>query len=300
MPDLSVLIPNRNSPFLTPTIKDLLAKSEREIEVIINVDEKWPQEIVDDKRVIYIHRGAPIGMRQGINSCAAIARGKYIMKIDDHCLVGQGFDRILIENHQDNWVQIPRRYSLDAENWCINETRPHRDYMSLCFPLKGKEHDWGMHGVEWWSRQKERDGKPEYDIDDTPSMQGSCYFMTKDWFDNHLHGLSEVGYGQFSQEAQEVGNKTWLLGGAVKINKKTYYAHLHKGKTYGKMYNISGFNDETVRSSNWSAKHWMNDEEPGMFKKFEWLINEKFPGMPGWEPNWKEIWAQQLAEGWPA
>src|SRR3990167_4915175 len=101
---LSCIIPNRNSQFCTPTIKDLLSKAEGEIEVIVNVDEQWPVPIVEDKRVIYIHPSSPKGMRAGINAGIAIAKGKYVMKIDDHCLVGQGFDRILAENHQDNWV----------------------------------------------------------------------------------------------------------------------------------------------------------------------------------------------------
>src|ERR1035437_9651611 len=153
MIDLSVLIPNRNSPFLTKTIKSILDNAVTSIEVIINVDENWPAEIVKDERVAYIHPNSPIGLRQGINACAKLAKGKYLMKTDDHCLFGPGFDKILIENHlQDNWVQIPRRYALDAENWKIEERTDNKypvDYMYIDFPLKGKEHDDGMHGVPW-------------------------------------------------------------------------------------------------------------------------------------------------------
>lgn len=297
MPELSVIIPNRNSPFTTKTIQDILEKSVGEVEIIVNVDENWPDPLFDDKRVTYIHPGTPRGMRWGINAAVALAKGKYIMKTDDHCMFAQGFDKMLIENHlEDNWVQIPRRYSLDAENWKINEGRPFRDYHYLCFPAKGKAHDEGMHGVEWWSRQKERSA-PEYDIDDTPSLQGSCWFMTKNHFDNFLHGLSEEGYGTFSQESQEIGLKTWLGGGRMVVNKKTWYAHLHKGNHYGKMYHLSrADNSEQVEGTNWSAKHWMNNEEPGMIHTMEWFVTEKFPNMPTWEPNWKEIWASTKGE----
>lgn len=288
MIELSVIIPNRNSPFTTKTIQDVLKNAGCNVEVIVNVDEKWPETLVEDDNVHYIHPSSPIGLRQGINNCVKLAKGKHIMKTDDHCSFGPNFGKILIENHlEDNWVQIPRRYSLDAENWKINESRPFRDYMYIDFPRKGKAHDDGMHGVEWWERQKERTDS-KYDIDDTPSMQGSCYFMTKSHFDNFLHGLSEEGYGQFSQESQEIGFKTWLGGGAMKVNKKTWYAHLHKGKQYGRMYSVPGFNDYTVKASNWSAEHWLNDREPGMIHKFEWFVDEKFPGMPGWPQDWKE------------
>lgn len=285
---VSVIIPNRNSPFVTKTIEDVLAKAEGEIEVIVNIDENWPDILVEDKRVTYIHPGNTRGMRWGINSCAALAKGKYLMKTDDHCAFGQGFDRILTQNHlEDNWVQIPRRFSLDAENWKINESRPYRDYMYLCYPQKGKKHDDGMHGVEWWERQRER-ADPKYDVDDTPSLQGSCWFLSKNYFDNFYHGMSEEGYGQFAQEAQEISMKSWLGGGAVKINKKTWYAHLHKGKTYGRMYK---FDDRAnVAGINWSAQHWMNNKEPGMIHDIAWFVEEKFPGMPTWPPNWKELW----------
>jgi hypothetical protein len=110
--------------------------------------------------------------------------------------------------------------------------------------------------------------------------------MTKYHFDNFLHGMSEVGYGTFSQEPQEIGNKTWLGGGAVKVNKKTWYAHLHKGKRYGRMYNQN--HNEIVEAHRWSAKHWMNNEEPNMVHKIDWLI-EKFWPVPTW-PDEREKW----------
>ncbi len=295
MVDLSVCIPNRNSPFLAKTIQDVLDHAGCEVEVIVNIDENWVNWEVNDSRVRYIHPSAPVGLRQGINNCVALAKGKYIMKVDDHCAFGENFGKILIENHlEDNWVQIPRRYALDAENWKIEERTDDKypiDYMYQDFPRKGKANDDGTHGVEWRERRNERN-TPEYEIDDTPSWQGSCYFMTKNYFDNFLHGLHEEGYGQFAQEAQEIGFKTWLGGGAVKVNKKTWYAHLHKGNHYGRFYKMPGGN---VEADSWSASHWLNNEEPNMIHTFEWFIDEKFPGMPGWDKDWKE----QIKEmGW--
>lgn len=282
-PQLTVCIPNRNCPFTTNTIEDVLKNAGCSVEVIIHVDEDWPFSFVNDIRVHYIHPASPAGLRNSINAIVRNAQGKYILKTDDHCAFGKDFGRILIENHKDNWVQVPRRYALDAENWKIEERTDNKypiDYMYIDFPLKGKEHDDGMHGVPW-----KRPDREKYEIDDTPSMQGSCYFMTKDYFENTLHGLSEEGYGQFAQESQEIGFKTWLGGGELKVNKKTWYAHLHKGNRYGRMYKFPG---GTVKASNWSAEHWLNDREPGMIHKFEWLIDEKFPGMPSWPENWKE------------
>ena len=283
---LSVLIPNRNSPFLTKTIEDVLRNAGCEVEVIVNVDELWPDKLLTDSRVTYIHPAQPVGLRQGINNCAKLAKGEYIMKTDDHCAFGKDFGKILIENHQPNWVQVPRRYALDAENWKIEERTDGKypiDYMSLCYPQLGKEHDDGFHGIDWRQRREERNA-PEYDIDDTPSIQGSCYFMEKDWF-NKLNLLDETGYGQFSQEAQEVTLKTWLSGGSVKVNKKTFYCHLHKGSRYGRFYQMPG---GIVEGSNWSSLHWINNEEPNMKYPFSWFIDTKFPNMPEWTPDWEQ------------
>lgn len=80
--------------------------------------------------------------------------------------------------------------------------------------------------------------------------------------------------------------KTWLGGGKVMTNKKTWYCHLHKGKTYGRGYHQDS--QEIVNAHNWSAHHWVHDEEPNMIHKFAWFIDEKFPGMPTWPADWKE------------
>lgn len=296
MIDLSVCIPNRNSPFTAKTIEDVLRNAGCSVEVIVNVDEDWPDPLVEDERVHYIHPSAPVGLRQAINSCVALAKAKYIMKTDDHCCFGENFGKILIENHlEDNWVQIPRRYALDAENWKIEERKDNKypiDYMYIDFPRKGKDHDDGMHGVPWKRELWQQYVLDKNEVDDTPSMQGSCYFMTRDYFLNGLKGLSEEGYGQFAQESQEIGFKTWLGGGALKVNKKTWYAHLHKGSRYGRFYHFPG---GTVEASNWSAEHWLNDREPNMIHKFAWFIDEKFPGMPSWPADWKE---QIRGMGW--
>lgn len=286
--DLSVIIPERNELFLNQTINDILSKAVTDIEVIVNVDEKWP-ELLNDKRITYIHPASPRGMRAGINAGIDIAKGKYIMKVDGHCMFDQGFDKVLQDNTQDNWLVIPRRYSLDAEKWERNLTRPTRDYHYLCFPQREKEHDWGMHGVEWHSRDNER-SDPKYDIDDTMSWQGSCWFANKEYFLKHVGRLDDrvETYSTFAQEPEEIGLKYWLGDGEIKINKKTWYAHLHKGKQYGRMYHAD---TNTVASHNWSAKHWMSGEEPGL-KPISWLV-EKFWPVPTW-PEDRSLWVSPI------
>ena len=231
---ITIIIPSRNEIFLKKTIEDLLEKSRGDIEIIAVLDGYWPltEEIVNDKRVKYLHRGRARGMRNGINSAVAISNGEYIMKIDAHCMVDEGFDLKLLADMKDDWVVVPRRKRLDAENWCIQDVgKPDVDYEFVTNP---KTDD--MHGKIWTQRALER---KDILIDDCPTFQGSCWFMKKDYF-NDLELMDEKTYGMFFNEAQEISFKAWLSGGRVMVNKKTWYAHLHKGSKYGRGYSIGG------------------------------------------------------------
>lgn len=288
---VSVIIPARNERFLTKTVNDLLDKASGDIEVIAVLDGYWPggelEPLPERKNLTILHRGISRGMRASINAAASVAKGKYLLKCDAHCMFQEGYDEILKTNCDENWIVIPARYSLDPENWTIERNgKPRRDYHYLCYPDPNKEHDGGMHGVEWWQRGKDY-SDPKYDVDDNMSFQGSCWFMHKKWFTDFLGGMSEVGYGTFSQEPQEIGNKTWLGGGAVKVNKKVWYAHLHKGKRYGRMYSISS--QEVINGHNYAAHYWMHNLWEKRIHNIDWLV-EKFWPVPTWAENWKELY----------
>lgn len=280
---VSVLIPSRNERYLGNTIKDLFVKAETEIEVIAVLDGYWPDPPIEDHpNLTLLHRSEDQGMRDAINSAAAISRGKYLLKSDAHCLFGQGFDRILMADCEDNWMVIPRRLSLDGENWGIlkNGKAP-IDYHFLSYPY-AKLDQIGMHGQVWAERAKER---AEVLIDDEMSTQGSCWFMTKRHF-NRIGPMQEEGYGRFVQEAQELGLKTWLGGGRMVINKKTFYAHWHKGKAVGRGYFID--KREMIRGAKYAADFWMNNRWDKRVHDIEWLIDKFWP-VPTWPDNWKEL-----------
>jgi len=290
MSRVSILIPSRNEKFLTKTIKDLLAKAAGEIEIIVNVDENYPEEGLVDG-VTYLHPPKPIGMRPGINTCALAATGDWFLKLDGHCMLSEGFDVVLKENCDQDWIAVPSRYSLDPVNWAIEKNgKPRRDYHFLSSPIGGlmKRNDYTMHGVEWWARCKERLNKSEYDIDDEMSSQGSCWFISRRLW-NQFGGMHVEGYGTFTNEFQELGLQAWLGGGRVIINKKAWYAHLHKGKQYGRMYHLD--EAEKRRGQRYCATYWMNNKWEKRVHDFEWLIDKFWP-VPDWPENWKELHAQ--------
>lgn len=291
MAKVSVIIPARNERFLTETVQDIFNKARGDIQVIVNLDGYWPDPILpDDKRLILIHQGTSKGMRHGINSAAAVATGDYLLKCDAHCMFDEGFDVKLVENYfEDNWIVIPRRYSLDPEAWTTRPKTP-IDYHYLDCPLTNTEY-FQFHGCVWPERARER-LDPQFDIDETMSFQGSLWFMSmKHW--NWLGNMSEVGYGTFSQEPQEIGNKTWLGGGKIMTNKKTWYAHLHKGSQYGRMYSIG--KHEVVQGHIYSAEYWMNNSWEKQVYPIEWLVDKFWP-VPKWPDNWRDLleeWRKQ-------
>jgi len=277
MDKVSIVIPARNEQFLTSTIRDLLAKAQGDIEVIAVLEGYWPDQMVDDPRVHYIHSEKPRGMRGAINAGAAIAKGKYLMKCDAHCMFDEGYDLKLIADLEPNWIAVPRRYSLDAENWTRVEKKA-IDYMFLCYP--NDKNDFGgpsLHGRPWSEKQNDAELKDVL-IDDLMSAQGSCWIMHKDYF-HQLELLDDVNYGHFCFEFQEIGLKCWLSGGRVIRNKKTWYAHLHKGRKYGRGWPLGrGVLDKGAKFSNqWmDIKNWQ-----GQDRDIRWLIHEFWP-VPTW------------------
>lgn len=269
--ETSIVIPARNEQFLNKTIEDLLAKARGEIEIIAVLDGYWPDPIVRDDRVHYIHFTEPRGMRPCLNAGVEIAQGKYVMKLDAHCMVAEGFDVILAGSCGVNWICVPTRHRLDAENWCVdNGGRPPINYLYL-----DPAND-GMNFKEW--RDKNRDRSLDaLEVDDILSCQGSCYFLPRAYW-HELELLDTEKYGTFRKDPQEVCFKAWLSGGRVVRIKQTWYAHLHKGKRYGRGYSTSrpdwAKGDEYV-------KRWYTDEAwDKTTKPWSWLM-EKFSDMPG-------------------
>ena len=305
---LSIVIPSRNEKFLRQTILDVLSNATGEIEIFPVLDgyELPPEEIVTDPRVHYLRLSLGDNnchKREAINMMVDICKGEYIMALDAHCMMAKGFDEQLIKDHESNWVQVPRRHRLDADNWCIQEqsdSRPPIDYEYLMFPLDSgktpnnprepkKDGHPSLHGFKWDQRTLARANIP---IDEAMTIQGSIWFMTKKYF-KELGLMQTEGHNGWFQDGEEVGFKTWLSGGEVMVNKNTWYAHLHKGKHYGRMYPTS--KEAIKKGEDYWYDFFVNNRWDKRIHDFEWLI-EKFWPLPNWPTDWKKrLWPQETA-----
>ncbi len=283
---VSIVIPSRNEQFLQKTIQDLLLKAQGDIEIIAILDGYWPpaNEIIDDRRVNYLHYSKPKGMRNAINKGVLLARGEYILKTDAHCMFAEGYDIALKADCEKNWVVVPRRLRLDPFKWEIIETdKPPVDYMYLAYPEdKSVWGGKGLQGKEWREKNLITDTLPL--IDDLMTSQGSCWFMFREYYD-YLELMDEESYGSFAKEMQEIGLKAWLSGVHSKmvVNKKTWYAHWHKPKENGRGYSLSNkeFEKGSAETLKWLAKY----KEPKAWHKqtmmLSWLLKH-FRPVPTW------------------
>ena len=254
---LSIIIPSYKDPLLQKTIDSLLENAEGEIEIIAVLDGYWPEPFLkDDKRVKVIHFGENQGMRNAINSGVSISKGEYLMKCDSHCIFGKGYDRIILETIEDNWVVIPRRYFLDTEKWEVMDLPP-VDYEKFCIDRKLNK----FTGINWKNRAEER---KDIMIDENMTMQGSCWIMSRKHWENAIGELSSEGYGTFAQEPIEITMKTFVAGGKIMSNKNTWYAHKHR--SFDRTYTFS--RKEIASGNDYSLNLW-KDEYEKMRKKWK-------------------------------
>jgi hypothetical protein len=291
MPLVSVVIPSRNERFLGKTIEEVLGKARGDVECIAVLDGYWPTPpLPGDPRLHIVHRGAPMGMRPGITAAIGVSRGEFVMKLDGHCMLSEGFDVELAKDCADDWVVVPRRHRLDADAWTCDTSKV-VDYHFLSYPLERPEDPHcGLHGQEWNERRRAR---AEILLDDEMSSQGSCWFTTRAHWDRLLNPLDATNYGTFAQEFQEIGCKTWLSGGAVKINKRAWYAHLFKGKKYGRGYSMS--DTRSPEGKAFCNRFWMLDQWKERKHDLRWLI-ERFSPVPTWPADLDEAFARARKE----
>ncbi len=299
MSKTSIIIPCRVETYqvspgvsiLARTVQDIYEKATGEFEVIVAFDGPPYTSLPDYPNLIRMDMPWA-GTKPAINAAADIATGKYLFKVDAHCMFAKGFDEVLQQGMQDNWVVMPRFYVLDAEKWQWQDDRFY-DYFFLPCPFTYKRGFLFQAGGHWKDRTRARlDVAP---LDENMKLHGSAFFMAKDYFMNCLGGLSSVGSGTWNGEDAEITFKTWLgpWDGKVVVNKDTWYAHMHRGGQRPREWHVSF--DEAYASARWTAKYWMSNSWGQRVRDIEWLIDKFWP-VPGWPDDWRELYGQWLRD----
>ena len=293
--ELSILIPARNEMFLKNTVEDILKNIEADTEVIVTLDGSWPVEPIkqhDMVNLIYVPK--PIGHRAATNLACKLSRAKYVMKVDAHCSFDSGFDRKMIEDMQDDWTMVPVMKNLHAFDWVCTDcgNRRYQGPSGKCPECGGEEKrdvlwrakrspnstsyrfDKNLKFQYWGDYKKKQKG----DLVETMSLQGSCFMMTrKKYWDLNI---CDEAHGLWGQQGTEVALKTWLSGGRVIVNRKTWYAHMFRtqGGDFGFPYPLSGREVQGARKH--SRELFINGKWDKARYNLDWLINKFKP--PEW------------------
>jgi len=277
---LSIIIPSRTEKFLNNTIQNVLDNATGEIEIFPVLDGygDTPYEKIIDPRVKYISlpNNGQLQKRMGINAAVSISKGKYVMTLDAHCAVAEGFDEVLAKDCDDDWVVVPRRHRLEVEGWVSTSwEKPPIDYEYFMWQKITKDNR--LSGYKWDVKTLAR---KDVLIDDIMTIQGSTWFMTRKWFDK-MRFMKIAGYSGWGQEGEEIVMETWLRGGRVVVNKNTWYSHLHKGKRHGRMYHWRKRDIQV--SYDYAYQYWVHDNK-------DWFINyiNRFMPIPNWPENWQD------------
>jgi glycosyltransferase involved in cell wall biosynthesis len=306
--DLSIIIPARNEMFLAKTIEDILEHSEANIEVITVLDGEWADPSIkqhDKVNVIYVPKS--IGQRAATNIAVKLARGKYVMKVDAHCSFEQGFDRKMIEGFKivgDNVTMVPIMRNLWAFDWkcykcgwkkyqgptpekCPDCGRTHRLRRKMVWIGKHNPQSWSycfdkephfQYFEEYKHRASTKEDK-KTGFTETMSLQGSCFVTTKEKYQEL--NLCDEDFGSWGNQGIEVACKTWLSGGRVLVNHRTWYAHMFRtqGGDFGFPYDQGGRAVDKTKKNVWNF--FLNGKSDKQIYPISWLV-EKFWPVKGW------------------
>lgn len=308
--DLTVMIPARNEEFLGRTIQDVLEHIKGNTEIIVILDGYLPDPpLRPDPRVTIIYNPVAVGQRGATNQAVRIAKGKYVMKIDAHVALDDGFDVKMLDAYKrldDNVTMIPLMRNLHCFDFVCPDG--HRRYQGNSGPCETcqkpttKDIVWipktspqtftfrfdkTMH-FQYFGELAKRpenirgalcnDGTYETKFRETPSIQGSCFMLTKERY-LALDICSEE-FHSWGQQGVEVACKTWLSGGRVIANLDTWYAHMFrtKGGDFGFPY--PNPQNKVNENRELSRQLFQKDGWPLAKRKFKWILDTF--NLPDW------------------
>jgi hypothetical protein len=324
--DLSILIPARNEEFISRTVQGLVENIRGNTEVLVGLDGAWADPPIEDyPNVTILYRNESIGQRAMTNDLCELSKAKWVMKIDAHCAVDEGFDVKMMDamKGHDDWTMIPALYNLYAFDWkckkcgnvwyqsptphhcqlpgearrdnplCDNTTdfervivwKPRLSRRSECYRFDTTLH---FKYFREWQRTH-----PEGDIVETMSVQGSCFMLTREkyWSLN----ICDEEFGSWGQQGTEVACKTWLSGGRLVTNRKTWYSHLFRtqGGDFGFPFPQS--NDQIDHARKYSQDLFINNAWDQQIHPLSWLL-EKFKPVPEWHDDAGKLMLDKVME----
>ncbi len=297
MTDLSIVIPSRNEMFLAHTIQDILENIRCDTDIIAVLDGEWADPPIEQHpKVTLIYHEQSVGQRSATNEAVRVSTAKYVMKVDAHCAFAPGFDEVLLADMQDDWTCAPTMKNLHIFDWvCPNG---HRRYQGPSGPCQECSQPTTM-DIVWIAKRSPNsnsfcfDSEPHFqyfgeynkrpegqgDITESMSLQGSCFMVNRERYLDL--DLCNEEFGSWGSMGIEVACKSWLSGGKVMINHKTWYAHCFRtqGGDFGFPYPLSG--RQVDHAKHHARDLFFNNKWDRQIHPLSWLL-ERFWPVKGW------------------
>jgi len=203
----------------------------------------------------------------------------------------------LMADMQDDWTVVPVMKNLHVFDWvCKNG---HRRYQGPSGPCKEcgepteKDVLWlpkkspnstaycfdpephFQYDNRWKKLQEEKGG----DLTETMSLQGSFFMCTREKY--WELGLCDEAFGSWGSQGIEVACKTWLSGGRVICNHKTFYGHLFRTQGNDFSFPYPQSNTKVQAAKGYARDLFFNNKWDKAIHPLSWLV-EKFWQVPGW------------------
>lgn len=267
---VSVIIPGRCEPYFQQTVDSALERATGDVEVVAVVDGpgQEPPVASADPRVKIVVLDRSIGQRAAYNLGVRESTGEYVMKIDAHALMSQGYDDALKAHCPPQTVVLPEMRRLDVHAW-QDKPRGKTHFMHIGLDLY----------CHFWNDYRKRP-EAEGEYPEVMTGQGSCWFTRRDW--NDTIGLLDERVGSWGNVGIEVSLRTWLCGGSQIVNKRAWQAHWFRKDEGGFTYPMDG--RQVAKAHKFTREHYyFNDAAfEHQTRPFAWIIR-KFAPVPGWE-----------------
>lgn len=257
-PEVSVIIPvgrNEKESSYSRTIQSLINSSKEDIEILFLADGWKPKESLSCLKLPQVRvlpSSTSLGQRVQGNKGAALARGKYILRIDAHCKMSEGWDVKLKESCSDRTVLVCIIEPLNEETW-----KPKSGSYSFVYMTpSGKD--------KWWGSYHSKDNDQE--VQPTMSLTGCGWFCKRDYYSKHI--IADGTLGKWGGIGPEVALKVEASGGDLL---------LHKGVRCGHLFNTSS-GGYPVTIATQTRKALLRKYHKHLYK-----LAQKFSPVPTWE-----------------
>ena len=205
---------NEKKENVSRTIDSLKENSTHDLEFIFLADGWVPENLPEN----FIIKSYPnkVGQRVHLNDGVELASGEYILRLDSHCSMSDGWDKELIKYCKDDTICVSAIDVLKEDTW---ELKNH-NYSFVYINPNCEE--------KWWGKYEQN---KDLDCEPTMGFTGCGWFCKRDFYLKSLR-LNEE-FSKWGCMGNELTLKAYKAGGSILLCKKVICGHVFQTNPKG-------------------------------------------------------------------